>query len=61
MGLGKPWEPDWKDEEQDKYGFHNEVQYTVINSATFVFPTPEMRDEFRENFDPYIEFCKKFL
>ena len=60
MGLGKPWEPDWSDEKQDKYGFHNEVKYTIINSATFVFPTAEMRDAFKENFDPYIEICKEF-
>ena len=61
MGLGKPWEPDWNDEKQNKYGFHNEVKYTIINSATFVFPTAEMRDAFKENFDPDIEICKKFL
>ena len=61
MGLGKPWEPDWNDEKQDKYGFHNEVKYTIINSATFVFPTAEMRDAFKKNFDPDIEICKEFL
>ena len=61
MGLGKPWEPDWNNEKQDKYGFHNEVKYTIINSATFVFPTAEMRDAFKENFDPDIKFCKEFL
>ena len=59
MGLGKPWEPDWNDEEQDKYGFHNEVKYTIINSAMFVFPTPEMRDAFYENFKKEIEICKE--
>jgi hypothetical protein len=61
MGLDGSWEPDWNDEEQDKYGFHNDVQYTIINSATFVFPTEEMRDAFYENFDPDIEICKKLL
>ena len=59
MGLGKPWEPDWDDEKQDKYGFYNEVKYTIINSALFVFPTAEMRNAFRENFGSDIEFCKK--
>ncbi len=60
MGLDKPWEPDWNDEKQDKYGFHNAVKYTIINSAMFVFPTSEMRDSFKENFDSDIEICKKF-
>ena len=61
MGLGKPWEPNWNDEKQDKYGFHNEVKYTIINSATFVFPTAEMRDAFKENFKSEIEICKELL
>ena len=61
MGLGKSWEPDWNDEKQDKYGFHNEVRYTIINSATFVFPTEEMRDAFYENFKTEIENCKELL
>ena len=58
MGLDKPWEPDWNDEKQDKYGFYNEVKYTIINSAIFVFPTEEMRDAFYENFKELIEQCK---
>ena len=58
MGLGKSWEPDWSDEKQDKYGFHDEVKYTIINSAIFVFPTEEMKDEFYENFKKEIEICK---
>ena len=61
MGLGKPWEPDWNDERQDKYGFYNECKYTIINSATFVFPTAEMRDAFYENFKEEIEICKELL
>ena len=61
MGLGKPWEPDWNDEKQDKYGFHNEIKYTIINSAMFVFPSAEMRDVFKKNFDPDIEICKELL
>ena len=61
MGLDGPWEPDWNNEEQDKYGFHNEVKYTIINSAIFVFPTAEMRDAFRENFDQDIEIYKELL
>ena len=61
MGLGKPWEPDWNDEKQDKYGFHDEVKYTIINSALFVFPTEEMRDAFKDNFKKEIEMCKELL
>ena len=60
MGLDKPWEPNWNDEKQTKYGFHNEVKNTIINSATFVFPTAEMRDTFKDNFAPDIELCKEF-
>ena len=59
MGLDKPWEPDWNDDKQDKYGFYNEVKYTIINSAIFVFPTAEMRDAFYEVFNELIEECKK--
>jgi hypothetical protein len=61
MGLGKPWEPDWNDEKQDKYGFYEEVKYTIINPALFVFPTEEMRDAFYENFKEEIEICKGLL
>ena len=60
-GLGKPWELDWNNEKQDKYGFHGEVKYTIINSAIFVFPTAEMRDVFYENFKREIEICKELL
>ena len=60
-GLGKPWKPDWNDEKQDKYGFYNEVKYTIINSATFVFPTAEMRYAFYENFKELIESVKELV
>ena len=58
MGLEKSWEADWNDEKQDKYGFYNEVKYTIINSALFVFPTEEMRDAFYDNFKELIETIK---
>ena len=61
MGLDTPWEPDWNDEKQDKYGFYNEVKYTIINPAIFVFPTVEMRDAFYESFKEWIENCKELL
>lgn len=67
MGLDKPWEPDWCD---------NTTKYCIIYSPQYrgtcirqydgikhnlAFPTPEMRDAFKENFDPDIEFCKELL
>ena len=58
MGLGKPWKPDWNDEKQDKYGLYEILKYSFINPLQFVFPTAEMRDTFKENFDSYIEICK---
>ena len=58
MGLGKPWKPDWNDEKQDKYGLYEILKYSFINPSQFVFPTAEMRDTFKENFDSYIEICK---
>lgn len=63
MGLGKPWEPG----DNKVFGIirqHNKIQkYNdfVGGSTIFEFPTEEMRDAFKENFDPDIEFCKEFL
>ena len=65
MGLGKPWEPDWTNI-SDKYciyfvsgnAWSKECQ---TRQCPFAFPTPEMRDDFKENFDPDIEFCKELL
>lgn len=67
MGLGKPWEPDWK--KQDKKYIINVFEDTVIyfenetyNRNTILsFPTAEMRDAFYENFKELIEECKEFL
>ena len=61
MGLGKPWEPDWNDNKQDKHGFYHEIKHTIISSTLFVFPTAKMRDAFYENFKKQIEECKEFL
>lgn len=61
MGLDAPWELDWNNEKQDKYGFYNEVKHTIINPAIFVFPTEEMRDIFYRNFKDLIEKCKELL
>ena len=62
MGLGKPWEPDgnpvYAITRND--GCIVEME-TGGNDEVFEFPTPEMRDAFKENFDPDIEFCKELL
>lgn len=65
MGLGKPWEPDWKT--------HN-VKYCLINSGnkivqsyeckvkrTFAFPTKDMQDAFDKNFGPDMDKCKELI
>ena len=66
MGLGKPWEPDWKNDEQFKYVIicrrNCVVKDTfVAKDVILAFPTEEMRDAFKENFDPDIEICKELL
>ena len=66
MGLEKPWKPDWSDYENIKYivgGYDGEIgkdQNHHIHKI-LAFPTEEMRDAFKENFDPDIEICKEFL
>ena len=62
MGLGKPWEPDFDNLST------NLLEYIKIDkgcftytSKVFVFPFREMRDAFKENFDPDIEICKELL
>ena len=68
MGLGKPWEPDFDNENEDKYGIFRSrnIIYkdtTCINPAPtwLIFPTEEMRDAFYENFKSLIEECKELL
>ena len=66
MGLGKPWMPDWKNDEQFKYiiicrrGCIIKDTYTA-KDVILAFPTEEMRDAFKENFDKDLEFCKELL
>lgn len=66
-GLGKPWEPDWDggslylfyyNPQRDEFVKIKYSQGSSANSA-FVFPTAEMRDAFKENFDPDIDTCKE--
>ena len=66
MGLEKPWEPDWGNEE-DKYcivvdaggirGAYSFIHFQHI----LAFPTKEMRDAFYENFKDLINQCKELL
>ena len=68
MELGKPWKPDWDDDEwSDMYyisfdGKHidKEKGYPCCNMI-LIFPTAEMRDTFYENFKSLIENCKELL
>ena len=65
MGLDGPWEPDWNDT-SIKYCLERDfdaIDKNVSNhkGRPFAFPTAEMRDAFKENFDPDIEICKEFL
>jgi hypothetical protein len=65
-GLGKPWEPDYKNEYQKKYCIYNnkgDITKSVLYGANAIlsFPTEEMRDTFYENFKSEIESCKEFL
>lgn len=66
MGLGKPWKPNWTNPSERKYCIVNTegnitkwVQKTT--NKIFAFPTEEMRDAFKENFDGDIDLCKEFL
>lgn len=70
MGLGKPWEPDY-DSGVNKFGIicmNGVVQESNPTTnwerhlkKNLDFPSAEMRDAFKENFDPDIEICKEFL
>ena len=66
MGLGKPWEPDWKNHNIKYVLFNQEGEIDSMNTSgprnyILAFPTAEMRDAFKENFDPDIEICKELI
>ena len=66
MGLGKPWKPDWRDENETKwviFNLQNKIKLATreVVNAILAFPTEEMRDAFFENFKSEIEFCKELL
>lgn len=64
MGLGKPWE---NSRYEVVYGIcRDEGNIVKIDdywgdTHIFEFPIREMRDAFKENFDPDIEICKELL
>ena len=67
MGLGKPWEPDWINDDHESYPAIVTCGGKIIKSSIythdnpFAFPTEEMRDAFYENFKELIEECKELL
>ena len=66
MGLDKPWEPNWTDNNEVKFIIgvaENEIIkcYNGIAQYILAFPTSEMRDIFCENFKDLINECKELL
>ena len=66
MGLGKPWKPDWLDDDTKKYVITSTKVFETFGGLGYInyilaFPTAEMRDAFYENFKKEIEMCKELL
>ena len=65
IGLGKPWEPSDSDYTTGRYCIFvhrgNIICDTPAQDCVLTFPTPEMRDAFKENFKELIEQCKELL
>ena len=68
MGLDKPWEPDFTNYDEERYGIYtlaNKVErdFCGVGDVNMIlsFPTEEMRDEFYNNFKDLIEKCKELL
>ena len=67
MGLGKPWEPPYGYEPIDTFCLQvyqdriTKVTDNTLNHCILTFPTPEMRDQFYENFSKEMENCKGLL
>lgn len=64
--IAGDWKPDWKKADERKYcivntegNITNWVQKTT--NKILAFPTDEMCDAFKENFDGDIDICKEFL
>lgn len=68
MGLGKPWEPDFTNDDEERYGIYTAANKVVKDfcgvgdvNTILTFPTEEMRDAFYVNFKKEIEMCKELL
>jgi hypothetical protein len=68
MGLGKPWKPDFTNNDEVRYGIYtiaNKVEKDFCGvgdvNTILTFPTEEMRDAFYGNFKEIIEQCKELL
>ena len=66
MGLGKPWNPNWQDDDEKKYTmeyYDGEIikDISLLENRILVFPTAEMRDAFYEHYKEEIEKCKELL
>ena len=65
MGFDKPWEPDFIDTKEMYYifykGYIEKGNQRHPDNHILIFPNPEMRDTFYENFKDLIEQCKEFL
>ena len=66
MGLDKPWEPDWCNENKLKYCIECsfgtiDKTVSIVNGCFLAFPTAEMRDTFYVNFKDLINQCKELL
>lgn len=66
MELGKPWKPDWTNTNSNKHciyfvGDEIKKQPMLEVHHFLAFPTAEIRDAYKENFDNDIEICKEFL
>ncbi len=64
MGLGKPWEPNHHGDKKYTIEYYDGViirASSLLDNRILAFPAEEIRDAFKENFDPYIAICKEFL
>lgn len=68
MGLDKPWEPDYTNYNEERYGMYTRANEIILDAygggdvnTVLTFPTEEMRDTFYENFKDLIEQCKELL
>lgn len=68
MGLEKPWEPDFTNFNEERFGIYAQGDKIVLEAygggdvnVILTFPTEEIRDAFYENFKVLIESCKELL